>query len=146
MFFSIKRWKQTLPDLSSDWMSQDRSSKGLMGDYRQVCCGVPGMRSAKAKTLCVCAYSSLCMCLAISVVFLLMSRTDYMSNNLHTSLQMSQWISCGLRHQLSSLKVLITSANVIEPLLVQECLAGHNVLIFISPQRDQKGGMCFLRY
>lgn len=39
------------------------------------------------------------------------------------------------------MKVLITSANVIEPLLVQECGAGHNVLTPISPQRDEKGGM-----
>lgn len=36
-------------------------------------------------------------------------------------------------------KVLITSANVIEPLLVQECGAGRNVLTPISPQRDEKG-------
>lgn len=30
---------------------------------------------------------------------------------------------------------------MIEPLLVQECGAGHNVLIPICPQRDEKGGM-----
>lgn len=31
---------------------------------------------------------------------------------------------------------------MIEPLLVQECGAGHNVLTAISLQRDEKGGMC----
>lgn len=25
-----------------------------MGDYSQVCCGAPGVRSAKAKPVCVC--------------------------------------------------------------------------------------------
>lgn len=64
-----------------------------------------------------------------------------MSNNLHTAFQMSQRISCDLRRQLSSLKVLITSANVIEPLLVQECGAGHIVLIPISLQRDEEERM-----
>lgn len=57
---------------------------------------------------------------------------------------MSPWISWGLRHQLSSLNVLITSANVIEPLLVRECGAGRNVLTAISPSEGWKGGTLIL--
>lgn len=32
-----------------------------MGDYTQVCCGVPGVRSAKAEAVYVCV----CMCVCI---------------------------------------------------------------------------------
>lgn len=40
-----------------------------MGDYTQVCCGVPGVRSAKAEAVyvcaCMCMWVCVCMCVCI---------------------------------------------------------------------------------
>lgn len=58
-----------------DWTNDPRASRG---DYVQVCCRAPGERSAESRAcLCVCAHLlGLRVRLAISVLFLLMSRVD----------------------------------------------------------------------